>query len=295
LKKIRSFVLPEKTMGKPNFGRIGISDDGRRLTAIWYRGGRPGNYACITWRLPTGEQSRVMPVSVVDGSLYGGRFSKDNTILVGHDGRIVAVDTGRELIELEVNGWTVSTPSAISNDGNLIAFRLEEKTADKKTPPKKFAVQVWEMVTFQPVCRLPTDNMGHLAFVGNRCLVSIGLNSFRIWDLAHEKETWIRSVPSRSPYGNSFASAFAISRDGSKIVTGQTDSTLLRWDFPAPKREKRALTDAEFTQYWTDLGAVDARRAFQAIHHLNADPDKVVPVLRERINWTAPLYQMAPS
>lgn len=286
LKKTRSFVMPEKHSGHL-ISNISVSGDGRRLSALIYSPRKLDDFMCASWTLPDGDNFRATPISAHQFTLTYGRFSVDHKVLFCTHGLVLSAETGKEIATLQVDGWHVSAPLAFSQDGSLIAAQLREKTDNEMKPGKRFAFQVWELATLQPVYRVETKPVGDLAFVGNGTqLLTIGVDSFEIWDLLLEKETLSRSTPFRTSGSFSFATTFTISRDGTKLITGHLDTSLLRWDLPTPVREKRALTEAELKQYWSDLGGLDARRAFQAIHKLSADPDKVMPILRERIKPT---------
>jgi hypothetical protein len=73
--------------------------------------------------------------------------------------------------------------------------------------------------------------------------------------------------------------SLAFSRDGRRLVSGLTDSTLLVWDVPKPA----GLAPAVTLRAWEDLGA-DPRKAFAARGSLALSPDQAVPLLKQRLN-----------
>jgi hypothetical protein len=79
--------------------------------------------------------------------------------------------------------------------------------------------------------------------------------------------------------------ALAFAPDGKTLVSGSADFTLLVWDVshldkPAPMLE---LPPKKLDALWTDLAAVDARNAFQAIHVLARASKQSVPFLNDHL------------
>jgi RNA polymerase sigma factor (sigma-70 family) len=76
------------------------------------------------------------------------------------------------------------------------------------------------------------------------------------------------------------------SRDGTKLASGQSDSTALIWDLTPARREPlpvKDLSPAELDQLWTDLKSDDAAKAHAAIWALVAAPDTAVPFLKDHL------------
>lgn len=279
--RIRSFSVPKSLY----LESMNLLSDGSKLTALCYRFHESSfKYFLMTWDASSGELVQNVELSDRQGSVIAD-FNADNTWLVTAMGQVLSVKAGKEVARLGVDGWNPVGPLAISKAGALVAMSLGKAGETEKSTPKEFAVQVWEVATLQPVARLQTEEVGHLAFTPDgRRLISVAGNAIQVWNLALEKEVFRRSVPFRSRYGPSFAVCMSLSTDGRKLATGLPDSTALIWDLPAPIQEKvGVLTPEELERFWADLGGTDARRAFLVIGKLTSVPAQVLPLVRDRV------------
>jgi RNA polymerase sigma factor (sigma-70 family) len=88
--------------------------------------------------------------------------------------------------------------------------------------------------------------------------------------------------------------SLAFSPDGTKLASGQWDSTALVWDISAARRKRaaRSLTPREVKQLWSDLRSEDAVNAHAALWRLAAAPDVSVPFLQEHL---PPVPRVAPE
>jgi hypothetical protein len=73
--------------------------------------------------------------------------------------------------------------------------------------------------------------------------------------------------------------------DGRTLATGQSDTMVLVWDFPAPVRDRPAapISAGQMETYWADLAGDDGRRAVAAHDRLANVPEQSVALLRERV------------
>ncbi len=112
-------------------------------------------------------------------------------------------------------------------------------------------------------------------------------HSLRIWDA--DAGTEIGALTGQ----DGDITTLAFTRDGRRLVTGSSDTTLLVWDLsrlrrPAPSVVAN-LSAKEQSELWHDLLADDAGKAFRAIRRLAASPGQAVPLLRERIKPAPPV------
>jgi hypothetical protein len=99
-----------------------------------------------------------------------------------------------------------------------------------------------------------------------------------VWDLAHS------CVWRRFTGFDAEVTCLAFSPDGSRLVSGLADSTLLIWNVGAPAKPPTGKLGAEvLAAAWADLAANDARRAFQARWTLVDEPAKAVPLLKKHL------------
>ncbi len=80
-------------------------------------------------------------------------------------------------------------------------------------------------------------------------------------------------------YGQVESLAFAA--DGTRLVTGSSDTTALVWDLAGwPADDKEAPSPSTC---WDDLQSNDSAKAYRAIRFLSADPARTVRLLRQRL------------
>jgi hypothetical protein len=80
----------------------------------------------------------------------------------------------------------------------------------------------------------------------------------------------------------------AFSPDGTRLASGQGDSTVLVWDVTPPVQVKGVpvgkLNRAELDRLWAALADVDASKAWTARWRLIGRPDQAVPFLKARLS-----------
>jgi WD40 repeat protein len=84
---------------------------------------------------------------------------------------------------------------------------------------------------------------------------------------------------------DSWVGGLAFSPDGTKLASGQWDSTALIWDVSAARRKlpTKNLTPRDLERLWADLRDADAAKAHAALWTLVAAPDRAVPFLQEHL------------
>jgi WD40 repeat protein len=109
----------------------------------------------------------------------------------------------------------------------------------------------------------------------------------RLADVETEKETGAL----QGHQGSVATVAFAA--DGRSLLSGSSDTTILRWDVARRGKESRPLRAGlgagGLDGLWTDLAGDDAGKAFEVILALSADPKQVTPFLRERLRPAVPV------
>jgi hypothetical protein len=76
--------------------------------------------------------------------------------------------------------------------------------------------------------------------------------------------------------------------DGSRLVSGLRDSTVLVWDVTSlPRPPVIEVREGELDGLWKDLAGADTLKAHQAVWKLAAAPEKSVPFLNDRLQPVA--------
>ncbi len=103
----------------------------------------------------------------------------------------------------------------------------------------------------------------------------------RLWEGATGKE--------RQQFRHdSMIDSIAFSPDGKRLGASSSDAPLYVWDV-AGVLEARKLSDQEAEKAWAELASADAPTAFQALRRLAADPERAMPVLRQRLQPVKPV------
>jgi RNA polymerase sigma factor (sigma-70 family) len=84
---------------------------------------------------------------------------------------------------------------------------------------------------------------------------------------------------------DSYVGDLAFSPDGTKLASGQWDSTALIWDVSAarPKLPAKNLALRDLERLWADLKDADAPKAHAALWTLAGAPDQALPFLQEHL------------
>jgi RNA polymerase sigma factor (sigma-70 family) len=202
--------------------------------------------------------------------------------------RLEDLATGEYLLNLPGRGGQ-SHPLGFSPDGRLLVAQHFD-FAGRPRPAGRgvecdHTLRVWEVATAGEVLALPSVLNARVAFSpdGRVLAVSSPSQQILLWDLRRGKE--LRRIRG---FGAEVVS-LAFSPDGSRLVSGLRDSTLLIWEgVPVrPPHKEEGLDDTGISRAWADLGA-DAPTAFAARGRLAQTPEKAVSVLRERLTPVPP-------
>jgi WD40 repeat protein len=216
-------------------------------------------------------------------SAYVVRLSPDGKLLAAWEGRrrrltLWDVVRGEEFRQLRGNQETINA-LVFSPNGRMLA------AGDKE------AVSVWETVSgkqrrlFQteqrPVSTLAFSVDGRYLLVGTWAKDSKSPAEVELWDLAGER----RRVRFGEHTGD--IRAVACAPDGKRVATAGADGTVLIWDTTAYQARRsptgRSLSAKELEALWADLGADDARRAYDALWSLVAAPEQGVPLVDDHL------------
>jgi hypothetical protein len=78
--------------------------------------------------------------------------------------------------------------------------------------------------------------------------------------------------------------ALAFSRDGRRLASASSDSTVLIWDVTGQPSKPADLTAAKLQECWTDLAGDDAGRAQRAVWALVRAPGESIPFLKAHLH-----------
>jgi RNA polymerase sigma factor (sigma-70 family) len=223
---------------------------------------------------------------------------KPNCLAVAPGGRLAAVGGFRStlwLCELESDKEVLTLPG-LGHTLKALAFSPDGRTLVTGSQDRR--VRIWEAATGKEILSLP----GHkrpvtaVAFApGGRVVASAdgdhvgqdppGPQGIRLWDLVAGKEL------ARLEGHDSDVASLAFSPDGTRLVSGQHNSTILVWDVApvlrALPRRAKVPGRAELEALWADLTSADARKAHQAVWELAAAPEQTVPFLKENLRPAA--------
>jgi WD40 repeat protein len=286
-RELRSFTfgVPGAPDG-PQLAAFGLSPDGKSLTAILRirdQIGQATQNLRVTWDVTTGkEQSRQpfpadLPAHLPYLALASGAQRLAALDQRSHSSiRLYDLQTGEEFVSLHSDG-SVSGHVVFSPDGALLATVCYYPDPGRPHPWKS-RVSVWEVATGAIVYELkPVHAWINVAFSADGRLLATGpwANApIQLWDLATAKEV------GRWDGHRAAVSTLAFAPDGSRLATGQTDSSVLVWDIAPALQRIRKPTQAPgpdtLNRLWVDLAGTDARKAQAAIWALVDAPGQTL-------------------
>jgi hypothetical protein len=197
------------------------------------------------------------------------------------DGRIVALFDGKIVSIVDVTSGQKLFDFAKEPPPNVVALSPDGKTLCYDADNSFWLREIASGALLHK--RKLAENVVGAAFSpdGRIVAVSTGENNARIHliDVATGKELV------RLGGHESRVRSLAFSPDGTKLATGQWDSTALIWDVFAARRKlpSRDLTAKDLERLWTELRDADAAKAHAALWALAAAPDKAVPFLKKHL------------
>ncbi len=225
--------------------------------------------------------------------MYHGVFflGDSRVILAGgrHGISLLNRDSGKVVMQVDGCDWEVGS-LALSGDGRLFAAN-----PPTNWPLAQMPVCIWETATGRLVQTLKgtdvdkpatphtfTSSLAQVALSPDgRFLATAGLREkvVRLFDVLTGKQV----AKFTGHLGG--VTCVAFSPDGSQIVSGSADTTLLLWDvrkYTQPLA-KTSLDAAALERLWDDLASDDAARAFRAMDSLAAAGDQTVAMLRNKL------------
>jgi WD40 repeat protein len=211
------------------------------------------------------------------GEVHAVTFTPDGRMMafsIGHVVHVVDVATGQRLFQFEKEG--ASWHFSLSPDGKTLAcgdggtsFRLVEVASGKDL----HKIELPE-----------TENIHALAFSpAGRCLAVAtdrSPNKIYLFEVRSGKNLFCLQGH------DSYVGDLAFSPDGTRLASGQWDSTALVWDVSATRRKlpHKDLAPRDLERLWTELRDADAAKAHAALWTLAAAPDQAVPFLKEHLH-----------
>jgi hypothetical protein len=195
--------------------------------------------------------------------------------------------TGREKTRLAIGkygGYGAVRTLAFSADSHRLAA---VGSGQGRRVDDSDEVKVWDVATGKERSlggdRRPEGSSIAFSPDGRTLAVGDRIGGLFLWELATGRlrhqfvghQRWINSV--------------AFSPDGRLLAASSPEAPVYVWDVCGTLRgPARKLTSAEAERCWTDLAATDAPAAFQSIRRLVSDPERTVPLLRDRLRPVSP-------
>jgi WD40 repeat protein len=190
------------------------------------------------------------------------------------------LETGKEILTLAGHQHVVGA-LAVPRDGKVLLSGSDDCTG-----------RLWDVLSGKEVFTLAGHKrtVGAVAFSPDGRLAASGGCSttnpsdlreprrIRLWDLFTGKEV------AHFEGHTADVTSLAFSPDGSRLVSGLRDGTVLVWDVTAlPRLPALAVRVDELDGLCKDLAASNVLKVHQAVWKLTATPDKAVPFLKEHV------------
>jgi hypothetical protein len=146
-----------------------------------------------------------------------------------------------------------------------------------------YGVSFFRVSDGKPAFQIKTDPLLQFAFSRDgQMLATAHADALRIWEVATGVEVFHIKRPKNchDVRGDSFVTSVAF--NGTALVTGMPDSTVLIWDLTPDGWTRKDLDKKALATVWSDLAA-DAPKAYRSIWALAESPATAVPFLKERL------------
>jgi WD40 repeat protein len=297
----RGFELADTTEFMPGSRdrELRITADGKKVLLLTWKNGRQGDESVLTvWdtashaclvhkRVPWAEDSVFTP----DGESLLALDSRTGVF------RLLALDTGEPRWQLapepvaDAQHLLWGCDLAVSPNGRLIAGRIRLLNRDRRATEYD-ALRVGDMATGRQLLKLPFEGGAVFTFSADDRLFAVaGADGIRLWETASWKEVGsIKACdPGTVPPGHAFATSLAFSPNGRTLATGHADSTILLWDAALRGGVRGGPLSADRCQLlWADLAGSNAARAYAVVWQLADDPQRSIPLLKDRLKPMAP-------
>ena len=252
------------------------------------------------------EKEGTFATLSADGRLLA---ASQHETLSGLGGAILTVcqtATGRPLATLdlsepanttqvvEASARTLCWAAAFSPDGKYLATSQSQQVTAVRTQLSKHRVRLWEVATGQQVFDLADLRAGasrlafapdgrHLAYAApqgySRTGHVYGDHFVVVLDLITRREV-ARFYPEA---GTVLCLVFA--PDGKTLISAGNDNTALLWKMAAlaPKADVKNLSAEEIARLWTELGDVEAGKAYRALTQLGQGGEAVATLLKDKL------------
>ena len=288
-------LVPLEWEGKQLAQDPRFSADGRRLFVLpWTPDAvdKSDKSEVLVFDVPTGKL--VGRVGLAAKWLRALALSADGKTFVwaGEDGVLNITDVAaakvvRSLGKEDRTRNAHEARTAFSPDGEFVAWSVgpvNGPNADESTCPLRvFHVNTGRLVGtwVVPLLDNNTDKVVGLAFAPDgHCLATVqeGETAVRVWEIASGQER------RRFVGHKDWALSVAFAPDGTRLVSGGKDGTVLVWDLLGPKGE---ATEKALAAAWDALADGDAAQADKAIGVLVQVPEPGVGLLRTRLQPVA--------
>jgi WD40 repeat protein len=290
-------VMELEVQDAHNVASCAFSRDGRKIFTLSYNRGQDSIHQ---WDLATGKRERASKYS-----------PKSYDQVLAPDGKaFAALDDGLVIIHDTESGRTQQLPALEKVANWVLMPSPDSRVLACGTGSSNRGVRLWELLTGKEIMVL-TGNKGtgggiawspdgvlvaggdrrtlqyvDLGFTPDRRMNWLSMqpamdHTVRVWDSATGRQL------ARFGGFDSDVIALSFSPDGAFLVAGLADSTILAWDVAKVVPRKEQISRALLETCWTDLGASNTGKAYQAIGTLVASSKDSVPFLRGRIRSIA--------
>jgi WD40 repeat protein len=276
-----------------------VAADSNKILMFTEADGTPCTSRLYAWEMDGGKLLDSRQVDWGSESIVtsGGQ----EVLAFGKDGRVklLAIDTGkpRLVFGLEQPQKDGQKPKgcrlALSPDGRRMAARFQcyspEASGEVDAGPFYFG----DVATGRQVGTLEIEGPAVFTFSSDGYLFAAANgDEVQLWENASLKPVGSIKMPDQPGVvakDQPPAQALSFSADGRLMATGHADCTVLLWDASLRTGVRGGpLTVAQSDSAWADLAAADAARAYAAVWRLVDDPQRSVPMLRDRLRSLPP-------